>query len=669
VVAFDALSRGAAMPVEATPVAANTPATSWLRLGLAGKIVLLKLSFALVTAAAVAAFVSGTTIHFLVQRQQEDLNATIRIAETRVSAQFDAAARDTLFLLQAPAMQGFVRAASEGAFDPVDDSSLTLTRTRVGELFAALLAARPTYAAIHFIDRNGYDAIEAERGRDGTIAALPPSDLTVQKQQPYFAGAVNLAAGSVYVAGIDLAPQQGAVAGPRPPVARLSIGAVDDAHKLIGVIVLSLDASKLFKAVTDVVGPNARTYVADEHGDYLVHPDQATTFGFDQGKSLRIQDDYPALAAMVRGTEDSYSLAKRSGSSATLFSAGVVPFDALHPERRLIVAAETAISVPYWQMFSNALPIAGLSGLVLLLSGATALVLLRILVIPLRRIRAVAVDVAAGRRGLVSGALGKRNDEIGDLAKSINFMSQAISEREDRLTSQAAELRRSNQDLAQFAYVASHDLQEPLRMVSSYLELLSRRYKGKLDQEADEFIGFAVDGATRMKRLINDLLGYSRAGNTPLKWQRVDVAKVLGAVRTSLAPRLDETGGSIDVGPMPTVTGDASQLERVFQNLIDNALKYNTSGKPRIRVSAASTEAGWKFAVADNGIGIDVRFKDQIFEIFKRLHGRDQYSGTGIGLAVTKLVVERHGGQIWVEPGTEGGSVFYFTIPEARTDG
>lgn len=206
-------------------------------------------------------------------------------------------------------------------------------------------------------------------------------------------------------------------------------------------------------------------------------------------------------------------------------------------------------------------------------------------------------------------------------------------------------------------------------MVSSYLELLSRRYKGKLDQEADEFIGFAVDGATRMKRLINDLLGYSRAGNTPLKWQRVDVAKALGAVRASLAARLDETGGSIDVGPMPTVTGDASQLERVFQNLIDNALKYNASGKPRIRVSAASTEAGWKFAVADNGIGIDVRFKDQIFEIFKRLHGRDQYSGTGIGLAVTKLVVERHGGQIWVEPGTEGGSVFYFTIPEARTDG
>ena len=664
-VAFDALSRDASASSE-TRSDATAPAWAWLRLGLAGKIVLLKLSFALIIAAAVAVFVSGTTIHFLVQGQQEDLNATVRIAKTRVSAQFDAAGRDTLFLLQAPAMQGFVRAASEGAFDPVDGSSLTLTRTRAGELFAALLSARPTYAAIHFIDRNGYDAIEAERGSDGTIAALPPSDLTVQKQQPYFAGAVDLAPGTVYVAGVDRAGGQDQS---RPLVARLSIGAFDAAHKLIGVIVLSIDANKLFKAAADVVGSGALTFVADEHGDYLVRPNAATASALDLGKPSRIQDDYPGLAGLVNGGEDSYSLAKRSGSRATLFSAGAVPFNALRPSRRLIVAAEKAISVSYWEMFSNAWPIAGLSALVLLLSGATALVLLRLLVVPLQRIRAVAVAVADGRQGLASDALSQRNDEIGDLAKSINFMSRAISEREGRLTAQAAELRRSNQDLAQFAYVASHDLQEPLRMVSSYLELLSRRYKGKLDQEADEFIGFAVDGATRMKRLINDLLGYSRAGNTPLKWQRVDVAKALGAVRASLAPRLDETGGSIDVGPMPTVTGDASQLERVFQNLIDNALKYNASGKPRIRVSAASTEAGWKFAVADNGIGIDVRFKDQIFEIFKRLHGRDQYSGTGIGLAVTKLVVERHGGQIWVEPGTEGGSVFYFTIPEARTDG
>jgi light-regulated signal transduction histidine kinase (bacteriophytochrome) len=172
-----------------------------------------------------------------------------------------------------------------------------------------------------------------------------------------------------------------------------------------------------------------------------------------------------------------------------------------------------------------------------------------------------------------------------------------------------------------------------------------------------------------MKRLINDLLGYSRAGSTPLRWQRVNVADLLANVSASLGPHLAETGGRIECDALPTVTGDGSQLERVFQNLIDNALKYHSAAPPRIRVSAASTEAGWRFTVADNGIGIDPRFGEQIFEIFKRLHARDRYAGTGIGLAVTKLIVERHGGRIWVEPAAGGGSVFCFTIPEARSDG
>jgi light-regulated signal transduction histidine kinase (bacteriophytochrome) len=323
-------------------------------------------------------------------------------------------------------------------------------------------------------------------------------------------------------------------------------------------------------------------------------------------------------------------------------------------------------AAPSRNMLSAGLPVVVVAVVELLMGIVTAAVFVRTLVTPLHRMTAAAVSLAAGSRDVDIASLAARNDEIGDLARAVAVMVREISEREEKLTAQTAELTRSNQELAQFAYVASHDLQEPLRMVGSYLELLSRRYEGKLDNEAQEFIGFAVDGATRMKHLINDLLGYSRAGSNPLKLETVDIGEVLGPVLNTLALHIAETHADVEVGPMPKLTGDALQLGRVFQNLVENALKYRSAAPPRIRIAAEPASVGWRFSVTDNGIGIDPRFREQIFEIFKRLHGREHYSGTGIGLAVTKLVVERHGGRIWVEPAEGGGSIFLFTLPDAR---
>ena len=323
-------------------------------------------------------------------------------------------------------------------------------------------------------------------------------------------------------------------------------------------------------------------------------------------------------------------------------------------------------AAPSGNMLSAGLPVVVVAVVELLMGIVTAAVFVRTLVTPLHRMTAAAVSLAAGSRDVDIASLAVRNDEIGDLARAVAVMVREISEREEKLTAQTAELTRSNQELAQFAYVASHDLQEPLRMVGSYLELLSRRYEGKLDNEAQEFIGFAVDGATRMKHLINDLLGYSRAGSNPLKLETVDIGEVLGPVLNTLALHIAETHADVEVGPMPKLTGDALQLGRVFQNLVENALKYRSAAPPRIRIAAEPASVGWRFSVTDNGIGIDPRFREQIFEIFKRLHGREHYSGTGIGLAVTKLVVERHGGRIWVEPAEGGGSIFLFTLPDAR---
>ncbi|MEI7834077.1 MAG: ATP-binding protein, partial [bacterium] len=225
------------------------------------------------------------------------------------------------------------------------------------------------------------------------------------------------------------------------------------------------------------------------------------------------------------------------------------------------------------------------------------------------------------------------------------------------------ELARSNAELQQFAYVASHDLQEPLRMVASYVQLLERRYKGKLDADADEFIGFAVDGATRMKVLINDLLTYSRVGASNRVYTPVALAEVVKKSLLQLQLTVEDSGAVIDIDEMPTVAGDDMQLLQLFQNLIGNALKFHGDNPPRVHISAVRKGDFWQLGVHDNGIGIDKQYMERIFIMFQRLHTKVQYPGTGIGLAVCKKIVERHGGRIWVESSTTGGSVFYFTLP------
>ena len=249
-----------------------------------------------------------------------------------------------------------------------------------------------------------------------------------------------------------------------------------------------------------------------------------------------------------------------------------------------------------------------------------------------------------------------------ELKKHREHLEILVAEKTVELTAAIENLERSNKELEQFAYVASHDLQEPLRMVSSYTQLLGKRYKDKLDEDANDFINFAVDGANRMQRLINDLLEYSRVTTRGKPFEKLDLSSILGQVIATLQHKIQDTNAMVSNEDLPFVVGDEIQLSRVFQNLIDNALKFRRDEPPRIHISSKFEGDKIIISISDNGIGINEKFKDRVFTIFQRLHNREDYPGTGIGLAICKRIIERHGGKIWFESEEGKGTTFYFTL-------
>jgi signal transduction histidine kinase len=402
------------------------------------------------------------------------------------------------------------------------------------------------------------------------------------------------------------------------------------------------------------------------------------------GIKLQIADwhryvSQPVIDAVARGDMkgalDELDEASRERFDAVRASIATLAADMTTRRDASVSGVQRSSRQMVWSLLA-AVWVVVLAGLVL------ALLLRRTVTKPIARLAAEVRQVASGdynhtveRAGPPElAALGADVDEMRRrVVADLRVVQQASDEVERvnrQLERQTSDLRRSNEDLEQFAYVASHDLQEPLRKVASFCQLLQRRYAGNLDERADQYISFAVDGAHRMQRLINDLLAFSRIGRVTTGHADVDLAAVVAAAVDEHDEALSRAEGVVTVGEMPTVRGDEPLLAALIGNLIGNSVKFRRPDVP-LRISVDARPAGdeWEFAVADNGIGIDQEYADKVFVIFQRLHPRDSYPGTGIGLAVAKRIVEYHGGRIWIDNTVTEGATVRFTLPAAtRTE-
>ncbi|BBO86104.1 hypothetical protein DSCO28_66700 [Desulfosarcina ovata subsp. sediminis] len=457
------------------------------------------------------------------------------------------------------------------------------------------------------------------------------------------------------------------------PAMTISTPLVNAENETIAVLAGRLDLSELSGIMEkhSELGQSMDTYLVNKFNFYVTEP------RFGRGY---------ALAKSIHTQGVTAALARKKGVGYYRDYRGVPVIGAYQwmPEWELCLITEVDQKDAYAPVLSFRKTVLSIALAISLVAAGFGWISAYTVTTPLRRLVEATEEVGSGRLDAAMDTGGR--GEVADLARSFTKMIERLAttlvsrdallaEVEERKNAEALreqaleELKRSNEELQQFAYVASHDLQEPLRMVSSYTQLLANRYEDKLDDKAKKFIRYAVDGALRMQQLIQDLLSFSRVTTHGDGITTVDSRSAVDNAMTNLQAAIAETGAEISCDPLPVVSADAAQLVQLFQNLIKNAIKFRDEVVPHIRIWAEKDGHAWQFNVADNGIGIEEQYKERIFVIFQRLHTRSEYPGTGIGLAICKRIVERHGGRIWFSSIPGNGTVFHFTLKAAPENG
>jgi signal transduction histidine kinase len=419
--------------------------------------------------------------------------------------------------------------------------------------------------------------------------------------------------------------------------------------RAVAVMAFRLRINRLYEIIHAYAGMGRQSdmYLVNNYNYFVTNPAGKNGFAMK-----RVNYTEPVRRCLI-GQTDADELTSYDGREV------LAAFTYL-PDYRLCIVAEFESEIAYR-------PVRKLQYFMMGVTGATLAAVMLVAVFLSASISRPILELDAAAARAASDDMEQQidldlRDELGTLARSFNTMLANLQDRTQALARSNADLERSNIDLEEFGYAVSHDLKEPLRSVSGFLELLKRRAGAKLDDKAHDYIDRSLAGAERMRLLIEDLLAYARVSTGPRTLHAVDLSQLMRDVLGGLEQSVEESGARIEVGELPVLQVERALLSAVFQNLIANALKFRRE-QPVIRIGAREEDGQWQFSVEDNGIGIDAEQYDRVFQVFQRLHGKDEYPGTGIGLAVCKKIVERHGGRIWLESTPGVGTTFYFTIP------
>ena len=533
-------------------------------------------------------------------------------------------------------------------------------------LFRSLLQVHPIYANIGAIDPDGYVF----------ASALPATNRVYLGDRSYFQLARDTRKFAVGEFQTGRISGKGSLNMANPIKGR-------DADRFYGVVYVALDLGWLNQMAARAELPDGSTLTAlDRNGTILVRysvPESPMNY---VGQSLT--NNLRVMSFLKAGVES-------AGISSGLD--GVQRLYTTTPLSRSggITDAHVIVGIPVQSAYAlaNQTMVQNLVFLCIVSALALGAAWIASDMFVLRHVRGLVMAAKKMRSGDLSARSGVEHGpgEISQLARSFDEMAATLEKRvselqeaeaelkalneelEQRVIERTLELKRSNEDLEQFAYVASHDLQEPLRMINNYVQLLRQRYKDQLDSNAHDFISFALDGSKRMHQLIHDLLTYSRVGTHGKELVPTGCEQVFADALANLTVAIEESKAVITHDPLPTLKGDEVQLTQLFQNLIGNAVKFHGEAAPKVQVGVIRKDAEWEFTVSDNGIGIAEQDFQRIFIVFQRLHSREKYPGTGIGLSVCKKIVERHGGRIWVESKLGKGTTFHFTMPVAEVEG
>lgn len=640
-------------------------ARSWLRdsgwqewgLSLSTKIVLAMSVLVMLTAVSSAGLIFSRLNDQLIDAKMDELERETELEAAIFVNRIDELRRDVLLLAGTPPIQGIPRAQAGGGVDPEDGSSVEVWRRRLEVIFRETLSSKPVYLQVRYIgvDRDGTELVRVHRNRPGeAIQVIGADELQPKGDRPYMRQIVQMAPGQVYLSAINLNREFGEIQLPRLPVIRAGVPVYFEG-RVFGAVVVNLAIQPTFDEMASVGGRTHNLFLTNERGDYLYHPDAERTFGFEFGQTATAADDFSSIFAVLDRPEGSLSRLSQDGD--LVISGRVTPFGPPALGRRLGLFVTDGIEYATAVAAEVGRQVALLFVLLVCITILVGVWLSRLAVGPIVRLSEAVEQLDRDNPSLALP------DGVSGEAK---HLGEALVEALDQVRQRNLELEASNRELKQFSYIASHDLQEPVRTVTSFATILDQNYRDLMDERGRKSLGFMLDSCSRMQALIHGLLEFSRLGieATP---ERISMQKLVQDVAADLAGVIEETGARIDCGALPTLTVYGVEIRLLFQNLIANAIKFRrVDTSPEVRIRARREGDGWLFTVADNGIGIPPSQREKVFLIFQRLHNRGAYEGTGIGLAHCRKIVDMHHGRIWIEDSETGGSTFCVVLKEIR---